>query len=586
MTKTYFVTWNLDSLYEGGSRSPRLLAALEHLSQRIETLTKDLEANTDPALTIQELQEIELLIQEAESYVHCLLAQDVQDSEAYKLNDRITLMGASIQDLSDQLFLQLADLSDKDFKELLKNDRIHPVAFVLEERRNWIKQKLPLTQEKLITQLSVNGYTGWNNLYNSMLGHMKISYLEDHVPLTLTVEQLSNKFGHPERWVRQDAFKAWKAAWESHEDSFAQILNNIGGFRLKVYEERGWKSVLKEPLYGNRMQETTLEAMWDVISRNKAMLRPYLSKKAELLDIPQLSWYDLEAPLPSQSSSLISFDQAADMIIRQFTAFSPSMGGFAKHAFENRWIDAEDRPGKLPGGFCTQHPQSQQSRIFMTYSGTTANVFTLAHELGHAYHNFAVRHLPMLNQQYRMNVAETASTLAEMVLIDSMIKKSTNPQEKRSLLDNKLQRAVIFLMNIHARFLFELRFYEQRKRGMVIASELNRMMEDAQKEAFADMLKEWHPRFWASKGHFYATGAPFYNFPYTFGYLFSMGIYAQALESPEGFDERYNALLRDTGRMTVETLASKHLGVDLSKPQFWQEGLTLVERDIATFVSL
>jgi oligoendopeptidase F len=222
----------------------------------------------------------------------------------------------------------------------------------------------------------------------------------------------------------------------------------------------------------------------------------------------------------------------------------------------------------------------------MTYSGTPSNVSTLAHELGHAFHSYAMRDIHPLNRSYAMNVAETASTFAEMVVADAAVKEAASEEEKLVLLEDKIQRSVALLMNIHARYLFETRFYDERKQGYVSAERLNELMVDAQKEAYGDALSDYNPTFWASKLHFYITGVPFYNFPYTFGYLFSLGIYANALKEPEGFEEKYIALLKDTGSMKVEDLAEKHLGVDLKTRDFWEEAVNACMEDVEEFMRL
>lgn len=221
----------------------------------------------------------------------------------------------------------------------------------------------------------------------------------------------------------------------------------------------------------------------------------------------------------------------------------------------------------------------------MTYNGSMNNVFTLAHELGHGYHSEAVKNKSFFGQQYRMNVAETASTLAEMIIIDSMITETKDPKTRLALLDNKLQRAVIFLMNIHTRFLFELDFYNSRRKNFVSPEELNALMLNAQKTAYHNSLEEWHPYFWFAKQHFYLTDVPFYNFPYTFGYLFSQGIYAHLKNHPKRA-ELYEALLKDTGSLTVEELAQKHLGVNLEEPAFWLASLKLIEKDVQAFLDI
>ncbi len=335
----------------------------------------------------------------------------------------------------------------------------------------------------------------------------------------------------------------------------------------------------------NRMTLETLNTMWSTIDANKDRLVAYLQRKRELLGLEKLGWQDISAPI-GQSHSKLTYDQAATFIVEQFGRFSPRMAEFATMAFNNRWLEAEDRPGKRMGGFCTGFPEKKQSRIFVTFSGTMGNMATVAHELGHGYHQSIMQDMPPMTRHYAMNVAETASTFAEMIVADAAVKHAPTQEEKLSLMEDKLQRAVALLMNIQARFLFETRFYAERKQGLVPVKRLNELMLQAQKDAFKDALDLYHPHFWASKLHFYNTGVPFYNFPYTFGFLFSAGVYAKAMEVGVGFEEDYANLLRDTGRMQVEDLAQRHLGVDLTKPAFWQSAIDLVLVDFDEFMKL
>lgn len=566
-TKAIFqpkMNWELDSL----SNHSKCAHALSEIEKNLKQLQVDKEPIEKVILMVEE---IEKELQEMESFVECLIAQDVSDQKAIQLQEQIIALRATLKSHFNTIDDMLQKLSDTEFSTLIKQKTMEPISFPIQERRAWSKEKQSLEKEDLINKLSMNGYQGWSKVYETLLGQIKIPFRNE----LLSIGQAENKLSNPDRQVRKELFSQWEKTWQEQEYIFAQVLNNIGGFRLNVYKERGWNNILKEPLFYNRMKEETLNAMWEAITKQKKMLIPYFEKKAKLLNIDKLSWYDLEAPLPSKKTTFIPFNEAAELIIEQLSSFSPEMGKFAKKAFQNGWIEAEDRPGKMPGGFCSQHPKSKQSRIFMTYSGTTSNLFTLTHELGHAYHNEVVKDLSPMVQQYRMNVAETASTLAETILMDSILKKTKDLQEKQVLLDNKLQRAVVFLMNIHSRFIFEKAFYEKREKGFVTASELNELMTESQKEGFLGLLKEWHPHFWASKRHFYLTDVPFYNFPYTFGYLFSLGIYATG--------QNCDPLLRDTGRMNVEDLAQKHLGVDLTKPDFWEAALQLIHKDINEF---
>lgn len=582
---SYALTWDLESIFPGGSQSPALHAALHHTKHRLLYLQKKLKQVSDFKKCLLQFQDLCSVCQELDSFIMCLLSQNVADQHALQLQSQIVQLKANCETLGVELDASLALLDDTIFNRLLSDPDIQPIAFPLQERRRRHKEKLPTEQEKLIHQLSIDGYRGWWDVYSQFIGQLRLVSPLDST-LSLSVGQAENYLSHPDRHIRQAWFQRWEETWTTHEELAAQVLNHLAGFRLNLYTARGWTSILQEPLTDNHMQKQTLDTMWQTIEEQRGCLQDYMTCKAHLMGIERLAWVDVEASLPLTSQPLITFDEAAYLIIHQFSSFSPAMGQFAKEAFENRWIEAEDRSGKRPSGFCTPLPRLKQSRIFMTYSGTMTNLFTLAHELGHAYHNYEVRNLPFFAQQYPMNLAETASTLAEMIVIDSLIQQQTQDLKvKLFLLDYKLQRSVLFLMNIHARFLFELDFYEARRKGFVSAKELSSLMEQAQQRAFGAALAEWHPHFWVAKQHFYFTEAPFYNFPYTFGYLFSLGIYAH-LKNQGRAEEVYASLLRDTGSQTAEDLAERYLGVRLEEPFFWQEALRLVQNDVSLYLEL
>src|SRR5699024_5539120 len=244
-------------------------------------------------------------------------------------------------------------------------------------------------------------------MYNAIVAGMNVEIEEDGKVNTYSVGQASNKLSSPDRKVRKHVHEQLGKAWKEQEDLFGQTLNHLAGFRLQTYKHRGWNDVLKEPLDINRMSKDTLNAMWGAITEAKQPLVKFLEKKADLLGLDKLNMYDVNAPL-TQSVKTSTYTEGAHFIIDHFRGFSPKMADFAKMAFENRWIEAEDRPGKRPGGFCTSFPNREQTRVFMTYSGTASNIATLAHELGHAYHQHVMNDVHGLNQGYAMNVAETA----------------------------------------------------------------------------------------------------------------------------------------------------------------------------------
>ncbi|MDN3018618.1 M3 family oligoendopeptidase [Paenibacillus sp. BSR1-1] len=591
---TYLDVWNLEVFFKGGSASPEFADHLNQTAELIQIFQSKVD-NWTPLNTMEDQKYLQELLEDFEhaakklrqagAFVGCLQAQNTEDKKAFNLESKVTSLSAAFQTALSAFDGLLTSIKDEVWSQLLSDAILNELSFVLTERRERAKDKLSKEEEALISALGVDGYHSWGQLYDLIVGKIKIPVQENGDEKLLSVGQAFNKFASPDRGLRASVFKNWEKAWGDQSDFLAKTLNHLSGFRLNVYQKRGWEEVLKEPLSINRMEKETLEAMWAVISENKQKLVTYLERKAKLLGLKKLSWFDLDAPF-GKTASKLSYQEGAEFIEQNFALFGEKMAAFAKKAFEEQWIEAEDRPGKAPGGFCTFFPESDQSRIFMTYSGTPSNVSTLAHELGHGFHTFAMKGVQHLNRNYAMNVAETASTFAEMIVADAAVKNAKDHEEKLVLLDDKIQRTVALLMNIHARFLFETRFYEERKQGPVAVERLNELMLEAQKEAYCDALEEYHPLFWASKLHFFITGVPFYNFPYTFGYLFSLGIYAQALEEGKGYEEKYIALLRDTASMSVEDLAKKHLQVDLTEKDFWEKAVQICMDDVDEFLEL
>lgn len=592
--KTFSDVWDLDVFFPGGSSSQAFVQHLDETGSNIEEFARAVGKYVpmDGAAERETVRHIIFLfegtvkkIRQAGAFVSCLQAQNMNDKEADALRGKVTELSAKFQNVLTIFDGKLSQYEEKQWAILLKDEELKELSFVLTERRTNARQKLSEKEEMLINKLSIDGYHGWGQMYDTVVGSIQIPFEENGEVTFLSVGQAANKFSNPDRKVRKKVFAEWEKAWDEKGAVLAKTLNHLAGFRLNTYEMRNWDNVLKEPLEYNRMEEKTLEAMWRVISNNKKPFVEFLNRKAQMLGIDKLTWYDVDAPI-GKTESKMSYQEGAEFILNHFEKFGEEMTGFAKKAFESAWIEAEDRHGKRPGGFHTYFPESGQSRIFMTYSGTPSNVSTLAHELGHGFHTYAMRDMHTLNRNYAMNVAETASTLAEMIVADAAVKNAKTKEEKISLLEDKIQRSVALLMNIHARFLFETRFYEERRKGLVSKERLNELMTDAQKEAFGDALAEYHPSFWGSKLHFYITGVPFYNFPYTFGYLFSLGIYAKAIQEGKGYERKYIALLKDTASMSVEELAKKHLNVDLTDDAFWESAIKVCIEDVEEFMEL
>ncbi|NLJ80136.1 MAG: M3 family oligoendopeptidase [Firmicutes bacterium] len=586
----YSQNWDLESVYPGGSSSEELLeqvrkvkVGIETLHAYIKALSPDLKAEQLITL-VNKIQAVMANLGQPSAFVGCLTAQDVQDQQARLLEGNLSQIKARLSVVLTEVDQLLVAVSPERWVRLLEDPHLRDLSFPLREWRLTAQTKMPAPKEALAADLAVDGYHAWSRLYNTVVGRMKVKIERRGKIRELSVGQAANLLSEPDRNLRRLAFHKLEQAWAQEGELCASALNHIAGFRLNLYRNRGWDDVLSEPLRLNRMQRETLDAMWSAVEGSLDHLKKYLKRKAQLLGLEKLSWYDLEAPL-GEAAKGISYDQAADFILEQLGRFSPEIANFTKNALEKNWIEAEDRAGKRPGAFCTSFPLSKESRVFMTYAGTIQSLGTLAHELGHAYHGYVLKDAPFLLRRYAMNVAETASTFSELLVVDGALQEAS-PQEKVGILEDKIQRDVAFFMNIKARFLFETRFYRARREGLIGVEQLNDLMLRAQEDAYGRALAEYHPHFWASKLHFYLSSVPFYNFPYTFGYLFSSGVYARAKAEGPGFASSYRRLLADTAKMNVEDLARKHLGADLTQPEFWEAAVQLSRDDVDQFLAI
>lgn len=588
--------WDLESIFSGGSKSEDFKMYREQtklgLDQGEKLLTALPESIGDGSLDqwaefVLKLQSLFSDISLIISFAGCLSSQNVEDGDA----DAITSEGYLYLSQWEKLRTRLEALSlkqnDEAWGKLVSDSRLHEIRFYLDELRNIAKSKMPVEQESLALELAVNGYHAWGQMYEKMAGELKVDFVEHGETSRISLGQLATKMSDPDRAIRKQAFEKMTEAWKSRADLAALTLNAQAGFRLALYKRRNWKSPVYEPLVNSRMKQETLDAMWNVISREVQKLVPYVEAKKKLLGIDKFRWYDQVAPCGAVER-LYSFEEAGEFIYENIKPFSPGMAEFVKMALSKNWVEAEDRPGKRGGAFCTGLGHHRQSRVFMTYAGSYDNLLTLAHELGHAYHGWVLKDKPFFATEYPMNLAETASIFTETLVTDAALAQVTDPAEKLMLIDQKLQGAYTFFTDLHSRYLFDRAFYDERKNGVIGKDRLSEIMVEAQKKAFGPLLDEsgHHPLFWCSKLHFFITDAPFYNFPYTFGFLFSGGVYDRAKKEGPAFAEKYNAMLADTGSMTTEELAQKHLGEDLTKEDFWQRAVGRAMADIDEFVKL
>ncbi len=544
------------------------------------------------------------------TYASCCLSVDSGDEAAQQLQGRLQAVQIRLEELLEPLSQWLVRVSEEVIDMYLSEPSVAASAFQVHHARTRRHEQLPLEQENLISALSQDGIHAWGKLYDKLSGSLMCEVLVGNESRTMGIAQTSGLLQSTEDHQRKAAWQAINSAWESQQESCAAGLNAMVGWRLELNRKRSGRSgdvggnvhFLDAPVHMNRISRSTLDTIMGVAEEAIPLARRAALLQARGYGKAAFSPWDLRAPAPSlpepkktmtgshsqahEGSIGTPFETAIELIAEAYGSVDEEMGDFVHMMARRHWIEGTVGVGKRPGAYCTGFAKSRTPRVYMTYTGGDSDIITLAHELGHAFHSWVMRDLPDSQRTYGMSLAETASTFGETVVRDALQQQAADSAGKYRIAWDDISCLPSFVLNIPTRFEFERNLYEARKKRPLSVSEIKTLMAEAWQKWYGDALSEPDPLFWASKLHFFISELSFYNFPYLFGYLFSMGIYARRERMGDSFYPNYKALLRDTGRMTAEDLARRHLDVDLTQPYYWQDTLSLIEARVDRFESL
>ncbi|MFM5133288.1 M3 family oligoendopeptidase [Aeromonas rivipollensis] len=516
----------------------------------------------------------------------CTGSQDARDPLAKQLASRARALNADLFKTLAPIEDLMLGLPEAEFGALMQDPLLGEEEYRLRHERRLQDQRLPVEAEQLVIGLGTDGLHAWGNLYNDLVGKIRVQVAGQERGLA----EASNLLSSPDRAQRKEAFDAISAGWEGEQETVAAILNALNGWRLELARQRGRVRTLDAldlSCHQSHIERATLDTLMRETWQARGLGQRALGLMARRLVIEELGPEDLFAPPPASSHRSIPFEEAIEIIALAFAGFDPEMGAFARMMAERGWIDAAPTPNRRTGAYCTKFADPVEPRVFITYAGTMDNVITLAHELGHAWHNWLIRDLPMSQRSYPMTLAETASIFAETLVRSALFEQARSAEERQAIAWAEADGAATFLVNIPARFDFEQALVAEREQGYVSSARLKALTDEAWGRWYEKSLGRYHPMFWAAKAHFSIAGFGFYNYPYLFGYLFSLGVYKQLMSRKGAGEanvaEAYRALLRDTGRMSAEDLVAKHLGQDIREAAFWQGSLALVAAAVDRF---
>lgn len=578
--------WNLSVIYKGID-DPAYEAdfkayekAVKETTDVIEAAKKMKEKDCVECLLAQE-ERVQELSDKLENYIGLAESVDTANGDLIAQESRWMKIASSYTPLETAIQKIYAGISDMD-KVIAESELAKEYEFRLKEICKNAKYLFSEEVEEMISSMDMVAGNAWNKLHGYMTSTLKVDYEDSQI----TLSEVRNMAYSPKKEVRKKAYEAELAAYERIQDGVAFAINNIKTQANMLSKKRGYDSVLDMTLSQSRLKRETLEAMMEAIKDALPVFRKYLRKKASMLGYENgLPWYELFAPM-GKADKEYSLEEARDYLITCFGSFSPQMADMMNRAFDEEWIDFYPAAGKVGGAFCGGVHCLKQSRILTNYDGTFSAIGTLAHELGHAYHNLQLVDERCLNQDYPMPVAETASTFNEVHLANYALKQAEG-EERLNLLENDLREQTQVIMDIYSRYLFETAVFEQSQTKFLMAEDLNQLMLWAQKESYGDGLDmdNLNQGMWICKGHYYSADLSFYNFPYAFGDLFALGLYSLFEKEGAPFVEKYNALLKATATCSAED-AGKMVGIDLTDKEFWKAGLARITKSVEAFLEL
>jgi pepF/M3 family oligoendopeptidase len=593
--------WDLSNVYPG-LESPELEADIDRLKGIISDLETQVAtdvARSGPQTPVPELAGILARLINAMNqsyelsgtlrpYFHSFVATDSRNTLARRRLSEFERISVRLQTLGTQVQAWVGRLAPVLDAVIAADPLISAHAFLIEEMAEQSRYLMSEPEEALAAELALSGADAWGKLQGTvtsqLTGEIELDGKLEKLPLPAVI----NLHSHPVEDVRRRAYELELSMLNSAREPLAACLNGVKGAVNSLDQRRGRQDALHSAIDDARIDRATLEAMLAAMVASFPTFRKYFQAKARRLGKQKLAWWDLFAPFGSSRQSY-SFADARSFILEHFSAFSPGLSSFAQRAFDHNWIDAEQRDGKRGGAFCMGVQKVKESRVLCNFDGTLDQVSTIAHELGHAFHNecaYQAGKTP-LQQSTPMTMAETASIMCETIVMQAVLSQTSDTQDELAILETMLIGDSQVIVDIYSRYLFEKEVFERRQQAELSADDFCEIMERAQKATYGEGVDEQYLNryMWAWKPHYYRAGLSFYNFPYAFGLLFGIGLYAIYRQRGAAFISEYTSLLASTGEGAAADLAAR-FGIDIRTRKFWEDSLAVIAERIDRYCAL
>lgn len=581
--------WDLTELVKN-PKSPAFQKQIQELEKQASKFEK-IKSKLDPKMSskqfmniIQQVEEISEKMSKIGGYASLAYSSDTQSDEATSLMTKMSKLGSDIS--NKILFFDLwwkTQIDEKNAKRLMAN--AGEITEYLSHKRLFAKYALSEPEERIINTLDVTGIYALVKLYDKITNAFEYKMKIGNKSKIMTREELTNYVRSTNPKIRETAYKTMLTKYFDNKGVVGEIYQNIVlNWKDEGIEIRGYKSPISMRNIGNDVDDKTIDSLLSICKKNSPVFQKFFVQKAKMLKMKKLRRYDLYAPAAANiKEKNYSYNNSVKLVFESLGKFSNKLEEHARKVFNENHIDSEVRQGKRDGAFCSTLTPKITPFVLVNFTGKSRDVFTLAHELGHAIHSQAAQDRSILVQDAPLPLAETASTFSELLLYDNLSDKISD-DEKKIMLSEKIDDLYATILRQSFFTIFEVDVHKQIGDGTTI-DEISKTYLQNLKVQFGNSvsLTEDFAIEWSCIPHFYHT--PFYCYAYSFGNLLALSLFQRYKKEGKDFVPSYIDILSAGGSKKPEKLLSEH-GFDISSPKFWQEGFDYVKKQVDTLASL
>jgi len=592
LTKTD-ISWDLSEIFPG-TKDPSVQKAIDNLGRMAERFAKKYQgkiaglSGEQLAECISEFEAFQAKLDDVITFSDLSFAANMTLPETQSLHDKTMKLGAELGKMLAFFELEAGALVSKNPK-LISEKILANYKHTLERLKGRAEHLLSEVEEQLIIEKDQYGIKAWEELQSKWLNTREFEVEVEGKKSTLTFGKVGGLFSHPDRATRESAYESVYGLLSEHGEIFSSALRNTCNDWLNVCERRKYDSPVHASLLENDIEKPVISSLLQAVEDHSSLYRRYLKLKAKLMGLPKLGCHDVIAPLPNTPRTKFTYERAKELVTKAYSKFDEDYASAVRDMYARHHLDSTPRFGKQNGAFCATWYNGKSAFILSSFNETLRDVYTLAHELGHATHDYySEPKQTILNLRIPMIVAETASIFGELLLTDLLISEAKSEEQKKTILCSVLDSAGNVIFKVASRAWFEQSLYEAIKHEEFLDFEtICKLWTSARERIFVNSV-DWFPEMraeWTTTPHYYMSNFRFYNYPYIYAQLFVYALYQEYLREGPEFVPKFKEILSVGSSVSPQKIGDI-VDLDITDPNFWKLGIKQYERFLKDLESI